>query len=283
MIVNSKFSSLYLGCKNEWKVPFDQDVCFIQKYAADEELRIQFTGNEQNYYAKYISCSGVETNLAVQLLYTDPVTGYGTFEIFFSISEIGIYCFEISNGTEKVVSYFKIADDVELENTILLRYTHRKNEYESIFINSDNSKKYFSFRIDGGIFPSGKSQAIDNNFFRDQRFTLHQISAQAYEISVLTIGSTKGVPQWVGNRINHIFSLSDISIDGIETKRNEGSTVEIVELSKYYPLFVFKLNVEQSDEEKITLGEEDDGGGTVIPPDPESGDFNNDFNNDFNS
>jgi hypothetical protein len=74
-------------------------------------------------------------------------------------------------------------------------------------------------------------------------------------VSVLTIGTKRGVPQWVGNRINNIFKLSDILVNDVETVRNEGSTPDIVQVGSDYPLYVFKLNVEQPDEEIVQLEE----------------------------
>ena len=252
MIVNSKYSSLHFGDMDSWMTDFDASVCYVQKYAVGEYMRIQFTGNAVSYSAKYISETGNETNLIVETLYTDTETGNSIFEVYFSINTTGFYTLEISDGSKVISSCFKIVEDDELKNTIILSYSHRRNEYGTIFVNSDDTRRYFNFRVEGGMFPSGISQALDNNFFRDQRFTLHHTSAEAYEVSILTVGNTKGVPQWVGNRINHIFNASNVLFDGKETKRSEGSTVETIELGKYYPLLVFKLNIEQSDEELLT-------------------------------
>ena len=234
---------------------FDAKVCYVQKYAVNEMMRVQFTGSAISYTAKYISQTGSETGLTVSKLYTDSVSGDSIFEVYFSIGVTGCYCLEISDGSKEFTSCFRIAGSEELENTILLTYSHRRNEYDTVFVNTDGTRRYFNFRVEGGIFPAGISQALDNTFFRDQRFTLHQTTAAAYEVSVLTVGNTKGVPQWVGNRINHIFNASNVIVDGKETKRSDGSTVETVELSKYYPLFVFKLNVEQTDEETLSGNE----------------------------
>ena len=262
MIVNSKYSSLYFGEKANWKTDFDADVCSIQRYAVGELMRIQFTGSALGYTAKYISNLGIETLVPVANIYTDNVSSESIFEILFSISSTGLYCLQISEGNKSALSYFKVEEEDELKNTILLTYSHRRNEHDTIFVNQDESSNYFNFRVEGGFFPAEKTQAIDNEYFRDQRFVVHHMSAQAHEVSVLTIGDTKGVPQWVGSRINHIFSISDVQVDGIETKRSEGATVEIIELGKYYPLLVFKLKVEQSDDEVLTLVDvEEEGGG----------------------
>lgn len=253
MIVNSKYSSLYLGRKEDWKAYFDQDVCYVQKFAIGEEIRIQFTGYTDGFTAKCIDAKQIETDIDVNLLYTDTNSyeGKRLYEVLFSIDIEGLYQFVLTNGSDEAVAYIRIASSEDLSNTILINYTHRRNEYDTLFFDAEGNRKIFNFRVEGGFYPGDKVQAVENEIFRDQRFEPYQTAAESYEISVLTIGTKKGVPQWVGNKTNHIFKLSNILVDGIETTRNESSIPELISQSSYYPLYVFKINVEQPDEDRI--------------------------------
>jgi hypothetical protein len=185
------------------------------------------------------------------------------FEAVFSVSVEGEYVFYIAgssfydpetfagSGSAAIcgnvyAARFAIKSCGELCDTVLISYTHRRNEYDTEF-----SQRVFNFRIEGGIYPGDKTQALDNEVFRDQRFAPHQIVAETYEVSVLTVGTKKGVPQWVGRKINDIFKLSDVRVDGVRMVRNESSVPELVQLGAYYPLYVFKLNIEQPDEEGV--------------------------------
>lgn len=256
MIVNSKFSSLYLGRKESWKAPFDQDVCYVQKYAIGEEIRIQFICYTSKLTAKYINDNGEEVPLDMETLQLESgINGKRLNEIVFSIDTEGAYKLVITNGVDEAYSQFCILPVEELENTVLISYTHRRNEYDTIFINPDGTQKNFNFRIEGGLYPGDKVQAVENEIFRDQRFEPYQTAAESYEISTLTIGTKKGVPGWVGNKINNIFKLSNILVDGIDTTRNESSIPELISQSSYYPLYVFKLKVEQPDEERIDMSD----------------------------
>ncbi|MDR0575649.1 MAG: hypothetical protein LBG96_16780 [Tannerella sp.] len=267
MIINSKFSSLYLGKWEEWQAPFDEDVCFLHTYAIGEEMRIQFIGFTDVFYASYSDRYGNETSLDVELLYTYDNSRY-LFEIAFSVADPGLYELYIGSVTDQIYSYFCIKPLSELsDNTVLLNYAHRRNEYDTIFIGSDGFPRRFNFRVYGGIYPGDKEQAIDNEVFRDQRFESFQTAAESYEISVLTIGTPRGVPQWVGNRINNIFKLSDVLVNGVETTRNEGSVPELVKVGQYYPLYVFKLNIEQPDEERVYTASPDSISGMIITRD----------------
>jgi hypothetical protein len=242
---NSKFSSL--SFRKDWQTGFDAQTCYVQKFAAGEEIRIQFTSNDDGFEAKYINENEVETSVTITGLKT---IGESTlYEAFFTIDTPGLYRFELANGlADPAESYFCIKPLEEMEGTVLLSYTHRKNDFDTIF-----TGKRFNFRIEGGIYPGNKTQAIENEIFRDQRFYTHQTSAIAYEVSILTIGSSKGVPQWVGNKINWIFCLSDVEIDGIKSVRNESSTTELTSIGSNYPLYVHKISIEQPDEDNHTL------------------------------
>ena len=258
MIVNSKFSSLFLGKKESWNAPFDQDICYMQKFAIGEEIRIQFIGYTAGFTAKYVNEKGDEIPVSVELLYTDSgYDGKRLYEAVFSVLTKGVYLFSLTSGPDEASSYFCIKPSGELKNTVLINYTHRRDEYDTLFLNPDGTRKSFNFRIEGGFYPGDKVQAVENEIFRDQRFEPHQTAAEAYEISALTIGTKRGVPAWVGNKVNNIFNLSDILVDGIETVRNESSVPELIKVSTCYPLYVFKLNVEQPDEECIYTDNKD--------------------------
>jgi hypothetical protein len=240
-ITNSKFSSL--SFRDDWQAFFDTESCYIQKFATGEQIRIQFTSEASTFTAKYFNENETSTTIPVNQIFT--LDGKFIYETAFSIQTPGIYRFELTSGlTDPIGAYFLIRKPEDLKHTILASYTHRKNDFDTIFIN-----KTFNFRIEGGIYPGETKQAIENEIFRDQRFSPVQLSAIPYEVRALVIGSTEGVPQWAGNKINHILSLSNVTIDGIETVRNESSVPELISLGEKNPLYVHKVSIEQPDED----------------------------------
>jgi hypothetical protein len=255
-IKNSKFSSL--SFRDDWQTWFDTESCYIQKFAAGEEIRIQFTSRDTGFEAKYINENEAETDLTGGLgrlkEITDGETTLFLFEIVFTVNTPGLYRFELTSGlADPVGTCFRIKEKEELKGTVLLSYTHRKNEYDTMFFNSDGTRKTFNFRVEGGIYPGDKTQHVENEVFRDQRFNPHQTSAMAYEVSVLTTGASDGVPQWVGNKINNIFLLSDVEVDGIRSVRNESAAVELISTGTGNPLYVHKISIEQPNEDVHTL------------------------------
>jgi hypothetical protein len=261
MITNSKYSSLSLAVKSQWMAPFDRDAGYVQRFAVGEEIRLQFVSDTNGFRAGYIDRQGNDTPSDVRLLSADG--GKYLSETVFSVDRAGEYTFYITGSSfydpETLIddgfvrlcgnvytARFAVCPLCELCDTVLLTYTHRRPEYDTVF-----DQRTFHFRVEGGIYPGDKTQALDNEVFRDQRFVPHQTAAETYEVSVLRIGGGRGVPQWVGNRVNNIFKLSGVLVDGIKTVRNESSVPELIRLNAYYPLYVFKLNVEQPDGDRL--------------------------------
>ena len=243
LFTNSKFSTL--SFRKDWQACFDIKTCYLQKIAVGEEIRIQFTSVFTQFEAKYVNENENETPVEITPLIT---IGENTlFEVVFTINTPGSYRFELRKGTFAANTYFIVKPKDELTGTILLSYTHRKNDFDAIF-----TGKKFNFRVEGGIYQGNKTQSVENEIFRDQRFNPSQTSATAYEVSVLTIGSPEGVPQWIGNKINHIFCLSDVEVDGIRSVRNESSTSELISTGVNNPLYVHKISIEQPDEDIYT-------------------------------
>ncbi|MDR1562255.1 MAG: hypothetical protein LBS54_04100 [Dysgonamonadaceae bacterium] len=254
MLIISKYSSLYFGKEETWQSPFDMKHFFCPRFAVGDELRIQFSSRLGfSLQAKVIDEDGVDTDVSVELLKT--INEFNMCEAVFTASAEGRYTFYLYNNTgNSFSSKFQVLPLEKLkDNTVLLTYTHRRDEYDTIFKNPNGTNKMFNFRVDGGLYPGDRVLNLDNETFRDQRFDLHEISAEAYETSVLTVGLSTGVPVWVGNRVNHIFNLSDIMIDSVPCVRSEKSTPELNRISNCYPLYVFKLEVEMGDKEQFNL------------------------------
>lgn len=244
-IVISQFSSLRFT--KDKVLPFYDKAQYVQRFAIGEDMRIQFTADSDDpFTAKYTNQAGIDTNVPVKNIYQDGELKI--LEVFFNIPQSGIYTFSILNGYITVVSAPVCIQAIEdLEDTFLLEYTHRKNDYNTIF-----EDKTFRVRFEGGIRPEDISQALDNNMFRDQRGNPLQTAAIGHQVKILTIGNTNGLPQWVADKVNNIFNCSNVTLDGISIVRNESSVPELVKLNDYYPMFVHRLNVEQTDEEYHT-------------------------------
>lgn len=242
----SKFSSVQFI--NKQYSFYDEEVCYMQKFGLNDTIRIQFTAEYQpEYYYLKVSDVYGKTISQVQfedIYYFSHISIYECVYPLSSLIEGNIFRLSIVNENEEIThTHICILPKEELHKTILIECTNYANDYDAIFL----PEKKFQFRVEGGIYQANAKQNVDNETFRDQLSSLHQLSAFPYEVNVLTIGNSNGVPQWVGNKINYIFSLSSVYVNNKETVRSEGSIPELVQLQPYYPLYVFNMDIEQKD------------------------------------
>lgn len=143
-------------------------------------------------------------------------------------------------------AYFKVLDESELIDTILFSYTSDNNEFDANFVNNDLTRNAFQFRIEGGFLSNSYEENVENEEFRTYRNEEVQLSALPFTIKTLTIGNNTGVPFWVAEKINYIFSLSDVMVNNTYHVRSGNSTPEQTELQPKNPLFIYKIDVEES-------------------------------------
>jgi len=96
--------------------------------------------------------------------------------------------------------------------------------------------------------------SFENNTeeFRDQRYVSKILSSTAFEKKTLTLGGGMGVPNWVARKINLIFSLSSVHVEGTPMVRSDGGAVELTEIGKYYPLYIYKIVLEDGEDNEDT-------------------------------
>ena len=242
----SKFSSLNFS---EWKNYFQTDTCYVQKFAPGDTIRCQLSltddANVSIKFKDHRTGEVSDVNI-VELLVQDNLTTYyfeytgldfGRYEVF-----ITNYWYE-----EKVAScVFDVMPPDMLQNTVLFRYENREDRYDTVFLNGDNHYS-FDFRVEGGFLFSEIKSQVNNNTFRDQSYRIYQLSAYPYQTKTLTLGTSRGVPWWVAEKVNLIFSLSDVLIGDDIYTRSEGSSPEVTEIDRNYPLYVIKMDVEPAE------------------------------------
>lgn len=154
---------------------------------------------------------------------------------------LGRYRFAIAiNGVDAAVSDFCIVE--EFPHSVLLQYTNYRTEFGTIF------HLPFQFRIEGNFQPDEVKFSTDAENFRDQSYGPTQLSASPYEVWTLTVGQGHGVPNWVARKLNMIFSLSNIVIDGVPYVRSDGSSPEITVSLKDLPAYIYKIDLEPTNE-----------------------------------
>lgn len=253
----SKFSSL--SFYHNWKASFQMNEQYIQRFSTSDEIRIQYTVPSWGSFTVILvshannSISSI-TPVLVDTVNTEGVITY-TYEVLLPVLEIGRYTLEIrSFGRLADRSCFCILPDEELENTVLFTYTHRRNEYDAVFVDDNEEFTFFQWRVEGGFIPFESSFLVDSEFFRDQRASITQLSAFPYKTQTLTLGAELGVPVWCAEKVNLVLSLSTILVNDTAYVRSEGATPQLTELLPFYPLYVYKIDLEENENYSETQG-----------------------------
>lgn len=235
-----------LNFRDDWKLDFQQNVDYVSKFLPSDIITIQYVSLDTSVKA-YLEnhTTGIITELSPTKI--EEGSGYGRYNLEISNTSISEdTCFTLffassKEGTRILSSDFDVC--MELPSTVLLKYTNRRNENGVIF----SPVSHFYFRIDGMFLPQENEFENETKSFRDQRFVSKVLSSHTYETKTLTLGGNFGVPNWVARKINLIFSLSAVWIDDMCMARSDGSKVEITLLHNDYPLYIYKIVLEDSE------------------------------------
>lgn len=235
----SEFSSL--NFRHDWSHDFQMRTCYVQQFLPSDNIRVQAARLQSGLIVSFRI-----VDLFTNTSFTPKVTEYLSSDyIVYDIVpgkalDAGMYRFEILKGVN-VASYSEFVVVNELTDTVLLSATHYRNEFDAIF----QDGQVFEFRLPA-FFPQSENLfKADTEDFRDQRYTIRQLSSTPYEVETLAIGGEYGVPNWVGRKVNMYFSLSSTFIDGVRYVRSDGDTPNVEVINALYPLFRYKIAVEK--------------------------------------
>ena len=155
--------------------------------------------------------------------------------------------------SEPIMVESSISDFVKIE------YTNDLNEFDIICAGQSWTVFPFLLRIEGGVKSDGLQPGGKYTMFQDLDYQPVMLQSQPYNVYRFTFGPGAGIPGWLADRINRIFSLSSVQIDGVSYMRNEGAKIERVG-EDGYPLAGWTLDLlkvendysEEFDTEEIT-------------------------------
>ena len=154
---------------------FEDLIQYPQKYQNSDTLVLQFqTEAAATFDVKLVSDSN-SYNLSTSAL-TPPISYTGT-NLFYksslaltSVAE-GIYYIRVKITTDKI--YYFVSEPICVkathENTILFKYTHDLNQYDTLFQTS-TTPNYFYLRVEGGVKTSQFEQGSTDEIFIDQNY-----------------------------------------------------------------------------------------------------------------
>lgn len=139
------------------------------------------------------------------------------FDLDSSLLPEGEFYFVLHYGNDSNALQKQISEKQEvtsdLDESVLFKYSHSYNEYNTIFKTPYNSyfNQTFYFRIEGRVIDK-KPEGIFTEF-DDQRMNKTLLSAKPFNTWAFKIGGRHGAPEWVETVLNFIRSCDTVNVD----------------------------------------------------------------------
>ena len=174
-------------------------------------------------------------------------TTYGAYNVYqcndILPSTPGIYFIKIvvSHNDELVTFYNEPINLVaSADNVLSIEYTHDQNEFDVLFLEANVFN--FFLRIEGGIRSEGLAPGGKFTMFQDLDYKSVMLQSQPFNVEKFIFGPGDGVPNWMADKLNRIFGLSTVMINGVQYSRNEGAKMERIG-DTGYPLAGWSLDL----------------------------------------
>lgn len=225
---------------------FQEEKKYYQQYQTNDPIYFQLVSDFGVPQVRLINCSeeiivtGTTTPIA-NTFYKVPEIAYG-LNIDLTTVPTGYYFVKVivgSGASETTLISEPLYIDTDIPNSVLFEYTHKKNFYGAIFQN----KETFAFRCHATFaeFQPGVNEIV----FEDQPANVVRLSSTPFRSFKLIIGDGYGVPDWVADKINRIFGMDKIWLDGKQFVRAEGSKMDR-NGDRLYPMAGWTLEVREA-------------------------------------
>jgi hypothetical protein len=223
--------------------PWEEPVSYCQKFQKSDIINLQFISNFDPISVSIIT----EHDQTLTTQAANPVRqdkfrpGYFAYQVSFDLDDVpeGVYYFKLLAGGSAAVMISEpiLVKEIHL-NTIYLQYKNSRYHTGVLF----ETGIEFNFRVEGSlghVTPSSRDQ-----FYDDQRYNPTILSSKPFDNYPLSIGGSWGVPDWVIQKINYIFSCNNVMIDGKLYAKTSDSRITVREEDQY-PLRGIEFTVRQ--------------------------------------
>lgn len=164
--------------------------------------------------------------------------------VFYILRGIEPGKYELSVG-ELMSNPIIVTDDEDLlSNTVLLQYGNNGNRTRSDMVSKINRDIYFfECRIPGGFKDSDWEFGVDNEQFETENSDIVELYSVDTTSKKLTIGTSAGVPLWLGEIVSRALSCDLVYIDGERFSRVSNSVPQAIESDG--DSFVYKVMLRQ--------------------------------------
>jgi hypothetical protein len=217
---------LFEDQQHEW----EEAKWYDQKWQTSDVIFLQFESNFDPVTVHLVDCNDTPfiSQNAVQKMVNKWEAGKYAYEVQMSLAVIneGRYWLKLVFGSTIMISepmYIK----TKWKNSLLLEYKHRRFHGDVIF----ETGIQFGFRVEGAL---GKLKpGSKDSVYEDEPLNPVLLSSTKFRSWPLGIGGQKGVPDWVVDKFNGIWTCSDVMIDGKPFAKSSESKIELREEEGY--------------------------------------------------
>lgn len=208
---------------------FQKKECYFQKWTIQDKPVLQMLSDYEEIYCRLFD---INTGIEVQDFEIIEVPSNilnETFkcyqvEIDYSLVGEGEYELQISyiNDLIQEVIYYSEPQEIKEvhENTVLIEYRNSENDFSMILGDTFSG----ILRVEAAIL--NFKPASDDVIYNDQKRESTTLYSLPYRIYQFVIGSAKGLPDWMVDKVNRTFSFNILSLDGVYYNKIEGAKFE---------------------------------------------------------
>ena len=219
--------------ENEIATPEYQqsDVRYCQKYATGDTLYLQFvadftfTGNAVVTFIENDE-TVVDTLTSALIGTLGSLNVYEVKYLFPSVTAgMHFVKIEVPFATGGIIMYSEpLYVDASHDDTIVISYRHTFSAFDCIF--GGVSLPTFHLRVEGGLLSDGFTPAGKFTQYTDLDSEPVMLQSQPFNLYKFLFGASRGLPNYMADRINRAFSVDFTYIDNIQYMRNEGAKLE---------------------------------------------------------
>lgn len=222
---------------------FETPVFYKQKWQTNDSTFLQFESNFASINVKVIDCEQntiIDQN-ATQVRANKYLSGYYVYENTISWASVdpGTYYILLTLGgtTQMISEPIALAD--EWPNTILFEYDNSTFHGDVVF----ETGITFGFRCEAAI--RRLDPGNERTAYRDQKMNPTILKSVPFRGWRLEIGYPSGVPDWVMDLMNWIWSCDNVTCDGKSFAVADGANFEEIEHDTVYPFRSWTLNIQE--------------------------------------
>lgn len=225
--------------RKEWET----QVTYNQKWQTSDATKFQFESNFSAIQVDLITCDGtiIVPQAATPVRANIYVPGFYIYENTFSYASVppGTYYYRMTLGGSEV--YISNPQQVaeEWPGTMLFEYKNSRYFGNVVY----ETGITFGFRCEA--FLTRLNPGNERTAYNDQRMNPTILKSVPFRQWTLEIGKKSGgVPDWVMDIMNWIWSHDYVTADGVLLAVSDGANFEATEIDKVYPYQQWSLSVQ---------------------------------------